>query len=211
MISGKWEELVFTQDDIRTDSLLYAEKSYLLLPPDGQENRFLALSSHTSRRFFVYSTSQGGLERLHAFFFRLYGAMFEANAPPDIFSSHTVLTNSRHNRRISDFYHPRFVRNLMDLSAVDIDITTAYSVTLRKHTGLRGRRGYNFVSSMSFRNTEEMEAFRDVLREEISALRLETGWKLRTKPRGRVSSSLIRNTFQLINFVRIPAESDFII
>ncbi|MCL5732217.1 MAG: hypothetical protein M1285_02345 [Candidatus Thermoplasmatota archaeon] len=211
MESGKWEEIIFTQEDIRTDSLLYGEKSYLLLPPDGQENRFLAISSHTSRRFFIYSTSQGGLERLHAFFFRLYGAMFEESAPPDVFSSHTVLTNARRDRRISDFYHPRFVRNIMDLSAVDSDITTAYSVALRKRTGRRGRRGYNFVASLSFRNPEEMDAFRDVLREEIRALRMETGWKIATKPRGRVSNSLMRNTFQLINFIRIPAESDFII
>lgn len=211
MERGKWEEIIFTQDDIRTDSLLYGEKSYLLLPPDGQENRFLAISSHTSRRFFIYSTSQAGLERLHAFFFRLYGGMFQESTPPDIFTSHTVLTNVRRDRRIGDFYHPRFVRNLMDLSAVDSDITTAYSIALRKHTGRRGRRAYNFVASISFRNPEEMETFRDVLREEISTLRLETGWKLGIKPHGRISNNLIRNTFQLINFVRIPAESDFII
>lgn len=206
-----WEELIFTGGEIRTDPLLYWEKVHLLLPDRGEENAFLAVCTRTSRRFYIGSTSPKTMERLHAFFFRIYNVIFEPARPPDGFDYHIRIRNLRRNRNLKDFYHPRFVRNLMDMGSVREELVTAYMVTLRSRISPSGKRRYNFVTRVSFTSNGDMISFSDLVRDEIRHISDSSRWKMKIWNGRRITDDLLVNPMNLINFVRIPAETDFII
>ena len=207
----KWLEMSVTDADPRTDAVLYKEKSNLLIPESGNENQFRVISSFTSRTMYIGSTSQKSLERMQAFFYKLYGAAFENAAPKIQFEKHLILVNSWWDRKMKDFYHPEFVRNLLDLSASSHDLVWQYGVNLLGSYDFRRRRRYNFLLTLSFRDEDELGANLDLIRDQIAKLSENTAWKMhRLRTRG-ISDNLMKNTFNLINFIRIPAKSEYLI
>ena len=209
---SRTKELNFSTGEIKTDSMLYRDKAYLLLPEPGTENSFTVLCDEKQTRFFISSSARKNLERLELFFFRIYGTVARDSPVTKRYSFNLTIFNSSLNLRKGDFYHPRFIRNILDFPLIDHDIRFSYTVRIRSGNTWRiGRRRYNFFISIGFDSAGDMERFRDLIANEILILKESAKWRMRISRSPRIIDNLLRNTFNLINFVRIPSESDNII
>ncbi len=183
----------------------------MLLPDYRGENRFVIVSTPTARRFFIASNSLRSMERLHSFFFRLYGMVSEASTPPEGYTCHMVLRNSRKNRKIGEFYHPGFLRNLTDLGSVGQEMESMYMVSIRSGPSFRKNTRFNFTARLSFKDSHNMVSVSDIVASEVRTIRKKHGWKFIGGRVHNSSDNLLSETTNLINFIRIPAESDFVI
>ena len=209
---SRTKELIFSTGEIKTDSMLYRDKAYLLLPEPGTENAFTVLCDEQQTRFFISSSARKNLERLELFFFRIYGTIIEDSPAMHRYSSSLTIFNSLLNLRTGDFYHPRFIRNILDFPHIDHDIRFSYTVRIRSSNTWRiGRRRYNFFISIGFDSAGDMDRFRDLVANEILSLKESAKWRMRISRSSGILDNLLRNPFNLINFVRIPSESDNII
>ena len=209
---SRTKELIFSTGEIKTDSMLYRDKAYLLLPEPGTENAFTVLCDEQQTRFFISSSARKNLERLELFFFRIYGTIIEDSPVMHRYSSSLTIFNSLLNLRTGDFYHPRFIRNILDFPHIDHDIRFSYTVRIRSSNTWRiGRRRYNFFISIGFDSAGDMDRFRDLVANEILSLKESAKWRMRISRSSGILDNLLRNPFNLINFVRIPSESDNII
>lgn len=209
---SRTKELIFSTGEIKTDSMLYRDKAYLLLPEPGTENAFTVLCDEQQTRFFISSSARKNLERLELFFFRIYGTIIEDSPAMHRYSSSLTIFNSLLNLRTGDFYHPRFIRNILDFPHIDHDIRFSYTVRIRSSNTWRiGRRRYNFFISIGFDSAGDMDRFRDLVANEILSLKESAKWRMRISRSSGIMDNLLRNPFNLINFVRIPSESDNII
>lgn len=206
-------ELLFPDREVRTDSLLYREKCRLLLPEPYTQNLFYARSDQYQTRFFIASDSGRNLERMESFFLRIYGTIFEDSSLPDNAGGHTVvLKNSIRNIRKGEFYHPGFVRNLLDYTSIDREASISYRVSIRSGQKKKGASGkFNFTVALGFNSVNVERKFSDLLDYEIRAMRREAGYSLRKARINRVGDNLLSNPFNLINFIRVPSERDIII
>lgn len=205
-------EIMFPQGEVRTDALLYREKCRLLLPEPFTQNIFTVISSQTETGFFISSDSDANLERMEAFFSRLYGTLYEeVEQPVDGFQVGITVANSALNLRRREFYHPRFVRNILDYTSVEKGSRMRYSVSIRSgRRTLRNFRKFNFSVSVGFDSPGAAGRFRDMLTDEISILKREAGHRMKTVSRPVFSDSLLSVPFNLINFVRVPSEKDLL-
>lgn len=205
----EWRVIVFKEQWIRTDYLLYGDGAYLLLPSDGEENRFLARSDENGVDFYIGSTSRRNLDTCGRFFSRMYGSFTEPETPETLedASFSLCITNSISNRKRDFSYFPGFLNNVVFLPSSLPDITIQYEAIIRSSTGIRGNRSYNFCLRLN--GTAENNGAGDVigyLRNEILRLRNESGWRMRIK-RGRntgFSDHLLKKPLAMANFVRIP-------
>lgn len=204
------KELRFPPGEIKTDALLYREKSYLLIPEPFTQNLFYAISDTLETRFFLASDSRLNLERLEAFFLRLYGASCEEVADAPVHKgSVTVLRSTILNGRTGEFYHPRFVRNILDYAAVDNTGRVSYCVAIRSgRVSIRAKRRFNVVVSVGFDSDLAKNRFHDLIRHETGIMKREAGFRMRVSDRKRISDNIMTESFNLINFVRIPSEND---
>lgn len=206
-------EILFPTGDIRTDSLLYREKSGLLLPEPFTQNLFYAVSDEMETRFFIASESRLNLEKMEAFFLRLYGAIFQDCEDPVKHAGSTVFLKSTiRNARVKEFYHPRFVRNMLDYSSIDRSARISYCVSVRsgRHVGRKGRR-YNISVSVGFDSRFSRRKFMELIDSELSAMKREARFVLKKSGRGILSDNTLSQSFNLINFIRIPSEQDLVV
>lgn len=205
-------ELVFTRDRIKTDLMLYKEKSELLIPSPGEENRFHALCTSTITRFFISSTSLESLSRMRFFFYRLYDAIAEETDISFGEYSHRIsLTNSTIMHRKVENYYPRFVKNVFELPEVIDDLPFLYTVVIRSSGHLLSKRlSFNFLTMISSTSDDNISKLRNYLTQEIIAMKAEMKWKLKMPRIPWMKDDIFRNPFNLVNFVRIPSEHDII-
>ncbi len=97
------------------------------------------------------------------------------------------------------------------MGSVREELVTAYMVTLRSRISSRGKRRYNFITRVSFTSNGDMISFSDLVRDEIRHISDRSRWKMKIWNGRRITDDLLVNPMNLINFVRIPAETDFII
>lgn len=207
----RWEEIISSRGTLKTDPLLYSEKAYLLLPSIGGENRFMVVSSTMSRRFYIASDSLSSMERLRTFFFRVYGMVAETSSPPDGYNHHFTLQNSRRNRKIGEFYHPGFLRNIIDVGSLGDDMESMYLVSIRSGHSFKGTTRFNFTARVSFIDAHKLSSTRDILLSEIRQIRKRWKWRFHTGSLRNTSDNILADTTNLINFIRIPAENDFVV
>lgn len=206
----KTEEILFPAGSIKTDSLLYREKSYLLLPEPGTQNLFLAVSNEVQTRFFISSDSLNNMSRLESFFYRDYGTTFEETEMPSLQGGGSLFMRpSMLNFRSAEFYHPRFVRNLLDFTSVDTKAMIAYRVSIRSGSQLKRKdRKFNLGISIGFDSQRSLNEFRDIVNAEIRDLRVQSGFRLKMSDSRKIYDRKLVRPFNLINFVRIPSEHD---
>lgn len=206
-------EMLFPDGEIRTDSLLYREKCRLLIPEPFTQNMFLAHCDYYQTRFYVASESARNLDRMEAFFSRLYGAIFQDAGMPQMERvASVVLKNSMRNMRRREFYHPGFVRNILDYTSVDRESSMRYCVSIRSGNSVMRRPGrYNFTIGMGFSNELARRRFSDLLDYELRTLKAESGFSLKRAVRPRMGDNLLSTPFNLINFIRVPSERDIIV
>ena len=206
-------EILFPEGEIRTDSMLYREKCRLLLPEPYTQNMFYVQGDQYQTRFFLASDSTRNLERMESFFSRIYGSVFEDSPLPEDGAGHSlVLRNSALNLRKKEFYHPGFVRNILDFTSIDRAATMRYCVTIRSGKGLRGNPGrYNFTITVGFNSEQAERKFSDLLAYELKTMRRQSGFSLKRAGKARMRDNLLSIPFNLINFIRIPSERDIMV
>ncbi len=211
--SIRTREILFPEGEIRTDSMLYREKCRLLLPEPFTQNMFYVQSDQYQTRFFLASDSTRNLERMESFFSRIYGSVFEDSALPDSGINHAlILRNSALNIRKKEFYHPGFVRNLLDYTSIDRSATMRYCVSLRSGKSARGTAGrYNFTITVGFDSEQAKRKFSDLLSYELKTMRRQSGFSLKRAGKPKMRDNLLSMPFNLINFIRVPSERDIMV
>lgn len=206
-------EILFPSGQIKTDSLLYREKSHLLIPEAETQNVFAVVAEEFETRFYISSDSMRNLERVQSFFSRLYGAIFEdSDGIEATRSTPIMLKNSLSNVRRGEFYHPRFVRNILDYPSVHKGTGMVYRVTVR--AGKQGKLGsprFNFLVSIGFTSNLSVRKLRDLIRVDTRELRTESRYRIKLTKTPRLRDNLFKYPFNLINFIRVPSENDIIV
>lgn len=203
-----WGKINFKNTGNSTDLRLYKERSYLLLPPEGEENRFMAKSSGLQIDYYMASTSESGYQAMRAFFMKLYDCRVDREVPERLGNSQSVALVNRRLRNSGDFsYFPGFLSNILYLPSALKGLDLLYEVVMRSsHSFLKEKR-YNFCTlvAMEYEGKPVDEA-RDYIRNDIARLAKENKWKLRLKAgrRVRYRTDLLRDPSNLCNFVRFP-------
>lgn len=212
--SLKTLQISFPDGDIKTDSLLYREKSHLLVPEPYTQNLYTVIFDEFQTNFYISSDSETNLERLQAFFSRIYDTTFQEmeEAVHGEYSDSVILVNSPRNAKSKEFYHPRFVRNLLDYVSVDRRASIRYTVSVRSGTRVaRKPAKFNFNISIGFNSPTSANKFRDLLRNELVELRREAKYRIRPSGKGRFRDNLLSLPFVMINFIRVPSAYDLIV
>ena len=206
-------EFILPNGEIRTDSLLYREKCRLLLPEPYTQNMFIAHGNQYQTRYYIASDSMRNVERMGSFFSRLYGTVFQETGLPVINEINTVLLkNSLWNVRKKEFYHPAFVRNILDYASMGDSAEVRYCVTVRAgKQSARASGRYNFGIAIGFSTGNARRKFSDLLEYELKTMRRDAGYSLRKARLYRMGDNLLSNPFNLINFIRVPAEKDLVL
>lgn len=206
-------EILFPDGEIKTDSMLYREKCRLLLPEPFTQNLFFVQSDQYRTRFYIASESARNLERMESFFSRIYDSIFEDSEPPAIGGDSTVmLKNSSLNLRKKEFYHPGFVRNILDYTSIDRTASMRYCVSIKsgKNTGRRSGR-YNFTITIGFNSEQAERKFSDLLGYELKSMKRQSGFMLKRARIPRMRDNTLSEPFNLINFIRVPSERDLMV
>ncbi len=205
-----WGLLSFIQSDVPTDLLLYRERSTLLIPDSGEENRFVVQSIHGTIQYLIGSTSEGQYNLMKSFFERVYDCSVNRCEPPDRMAGGRVLLNSWRNRRRRDFYYPSFIRNMINLPDMASGLEFQYQVVIRSSEGVFRKRKFSFAILFGYSgSSESIKAAEVSMADEIRRLRKRFRWKLvRKRNNGRLSAFSMTDPFSLSTFVRVPAAED---
>ena len=206
-----WSRLVFTIPDVRTDMLLYRDRSYLLIPSRNEENEFVAIPGSDRTEFYVSSTSLQNHANIREFFRKLYSCELEKAEPPDLSGEmRLILVNSFLNRRLKDFHFGSLMASVVNFMEPVEGSTLRYAVKIRSYTGRFSReKRFSFIVSMSISgNKNTSSGFEDMVRKNLRRMRRESGWRMKIK-RGRTvrfRTDTLSNPFCLNPFVIIPED-----
>lgn len=207
-LNYKWGKISFKETGNRTDLWLYGERSYLLLPSEGEENRFVAKANSTGIDFYIGSTSQSGYQAMRAFFMKLYDCRVDSEEPERSDSSESIaLLNKRIRGRNGSRYFPGFLGNILYLPTAIENLELLYEVVIRSAHSIRKGRLYNFCTLIGIdydgRPTDEI---REYIRNDITRMSMENKWRLKLKrrPAVRFRTDFLRDPTNLCNFVRFP-------
>lgn len=187
------------------DLLHYREKSMLLLPDRGEENRFAVISGSSGTQFLIGSTSLSQFNMLKSFFSHVYNAEVRECGPPEEFVKGRILLNSRRNRRKIDFHYPSFMQNIVEIPSLIPDVKINYQTVIRTSVSARGRKRFNFAVIVGYTgNTDSVDAIESVIMDEVSRLRKRYRWKFRIRGKNsRVKSYPMTDSFCLSSFVGV--------
>ena len=204
----RWRELTFRNQEVRTDSVYYLEKSGLLLPAGKAENLFRSSFTKNETRFFIGSDDSVSLRRLDLFFQRVYQTVSSPCDFPELdYGDVLFLSNSIMNRKVRNFYSPSFVRKIFDIiHASDLD-RLGYEIAIRTPGPGRTHSRFNFILKIWTDTPDGLGEVRDLIMSAIRDLKKDSKWRFRVG-RKRTSTDLLSNPRNLINFLRIPSEND---
>ncbi len=209
----KVKEILFPEGEVKTDAMLYKEKSSLLVPEPFSQNIFYSISDELQTRFFIGSDSHANLDRLQSFFTRLYGATFEDSAIKQVeegFSISLRLKTPLFTEK--EFYYPGFVRNILDFNSIDRSSVIRYSVSIMAgEKRLLRPKAYGLSITLTFDSELHKSRLAPLIDQETMKLSKETGIRGKIKKSLKVRDTGFKNTFNLINFVRVPSEKDVVI
>lgn len=206
----KWEKFNFIGKHTKTDIELYRDRAGLLIPPPGEENRFVVYSTTNGVDFFAGSTSHDCLKAMEGFFTTLYDCSLSPGNPPGIVEGRTlVLRNTALVARNQDSRFSGFLRSIVFLTSAFPEMRMRYEVIIRGTRKKWRGRFFNFIvlirHSSSGRYAEDVD---DYITNEAYRLRRQKKWKLRPSRRTRqiYRNDLFSDPFPLYNFVRIPED-----
>lgn len=207
----KWRVLAFNDlSDLGTDLFLYKDRSYLLLPSLGEENRFLIRAATDSVNFYIGSSSLKNLDMMSSFFQKMYNSKAEEGRDPSrTRMDNFVLLNSRVNKRFQEYYHPAFVRNIMQMPHHLRGLDLSYEVIIRSSSSPMRRRRFSFYIAIGIDADENIhEDAILAVKENIRSVREEARWKfiLEKSEIGTFRFNLLKKPFALSSFVNIPTD-----
>lgn len=209
----KVKEILFPEGEIKTDSLLYREKCTLLLPEPFSQNMFYAISDELQARFFIATDSPANMDRLQSFFVRLYGANFEDTSYRADEPAFSIGINFRTPFiGEKEFYHPGFVRNMLDFNSVDRGSTIRYTVSIRSGgKPLLMKRTYGLAITVSFDSENARNRLAPLISQEMLTFREEAGIRPKIVRSRVIRDTVFHRPFNLINFIRVPSEKDLVL
>lgn len=206
----RWGKLNFKGPSVNTDLLLYKERSYLILPSEGEENRFFVSADESGVDFFIASSSVRNFQAMRGFFTKMYDCYASEEEPERIQSGgRFVMTNRNIMKKSAFSYFPEFLRNMIYLPSSVEDLKLQYEVIIRSSHNFRKRKLYNFCVYVRFEtegwNPDEMMVY---VRNEVARLNSERKWKMGISTKGRVRfrTDKFDDPMKLCNFVRIPID-----
>jgi len=210
----EWSTLIFTSRVEKTNPLMFRDRSYMLLPDPGQENIFQVDSMGEMRYFYLGSTSASCLRTMERFYSLMYRCSVEPSPDPGIKGNNLPFYNSVMNWRRKTFYSPGFMKSLIDIPFFFGNVESSYRISLRSYRN-RGRKGlsYNFALSVSSNaEREQMENIESFLGMKIWEIKRDHKWRMKRMSRPRkMISSLLRESYNLVNFMRVPVEDDIVL
>jgi len=210
----EWSTLIFTSRVEKTNPLMFRDRSYMLLPDPGQENIFQVDSMGEMRYFYLGSTSSSCLRTMERFYSLMYRCSVEPSSDPGIKRNNLPFSNSVMNWRRKTFYSPGFMKSLIDIPFFFGNVESSYRISLRSYRN-RGRKGlsYNFALSVSSNaEREQMENIESFLGMKIWEIKRDHKWRMKRMSRPRkMISSLLRESYNLVNFMRVPVEDDIVL
>ncbi|MHB1708909.1 MAG: hypothetical protein ACYCT2_05485 [Thermoplasmataceae archaeon] len=211
--AGTWSRLVFTALDVRTDMLLYRDRSYLLIPSRNEENVFASIQRGDRTEFYVSSSSLQDHANIREFFRKLYACEFEKADSPDLSGEvRLILVNSFLNRRVKEFHFSSLIASVVNFIGPVEGSNLRYAVKIRSYMGRLSReKRFSFVVSFSISGNENTASgFEDMVRKNLRRMRRESGWRMKIK-RGRTvrfRTDTLSNPFCLNPFVIIPEDEN---
>ncbi|MCL5441193.1 MAG: hypothetical protein M1468_00825 [Candidatus Thermoplasmatota archaeon] len=208
-----WSRLVFTAPDVRTDMLLYRDRSYLLIPARNEENIFVAIPRGDRTEFYVSSSSLQDHANIREFFRKLYACELEKSEPPDLSGEmRLILVNSFLNRRVKEFHFSSLIASVVNFMGPIEGSTLRYAVKIRSYTGWFSReKRFSFIVFMSISGNKNTSAgFEDMVRKNLRRMRRESGWRMKIKVGRtvRFRTDTLSNPFCLNPFVIIPEDEN---
>lgn len=200
-----WGTVDVKEHRIKTDLLAYKERSVLLLPEIGEENRFMINSQRGTVEYRIGSSSQGQFEFMKAFFEELYGVEVISCDPPESPMNGRVIQNSRRNGKKVDFYYPSFLAAVVNIPNMIPEIRIQYQVVIRSSRNFMGKKRYSFVLLIGDTGSSESSVLvSDLLKNEFRSLRRRYRWRFTQKRNaGRLRPTVLKEPFSLSSFVRI--------
>ncbi|MCL4342035.1 MAG: hypothetical protein M1431_08090 [Candidatus Thermoplasmatota archaeon] len=210
----EWSTLIFTSRVEKTNPLMFRDRSYMLLPDPGHENIFQVDSIGEMRYFYIGSSSASCLRTMERFYSLMYRCSVEPSSDPGIKRNNLPFYNSVTNWRRKSFYSPGFMKSLIDIPFFFGNVESSYRISLRSYRN-RSRKGlsYNFALSVSSdAEREQMENIESFLGMKIWEMKRDHKWKMKKMSRPRkMISSLLRESYNLVNFMRVPVEDDIVL
>jgi len=207
----EWSTLIFTSRVDKTNPLMFRDRSYMLIPTPGQENIFQVNSIGEMRYFYLGSSSPTCLKNMERFYSLMYQCAVEPAGDPGMKQIMITVRNSFLNRRRETFYSPGFMKSIIDMPFFFGAVQSSYRIAIRSHKN-RNRKGlsYNFFLSVSCDADEkDLDGIESFLGLKMWEIRRDHKWRMkRTSRPGRIVSSTLRDTYNLINFARVPVEDD---
>ncbi|CAC12340.1 hypothetical protein [Thermoplasma acidophilum] len=203
----RFGKIVFTNADIGTDFKIYRSFSHLLLPTGRSTNYFIMQCSGGQVHFFLGSDDLTGFNFISKFFVRLYPS-YIVEEEPDMqeYSFRRYITRIG-DRRSGEFYFPDLIDDIVSFHSTFPDIPLLYAcgiISGRTHTGKR----YSVYIDIGIGPSGlRSDSIFGVFEETLNSLKTRHGVRLR---RVRLNSLMMddnmRFPFNLINFVRVPAD-----
>jgi hypothetical protein len=210
----EWSTLIFTSRVEKTNPLMFRDRSYMLLPDPGQENIFQVDSTGEMRYFYMGSSSPSCLRTMERFYSLMYRCSVEPSSDPGIKRNNLAFRNSLMNWRKDAFYSPGFMKSLIDIPFFFGNVQSSYRISLRSCRN-RNRKGlsYNFALSVSSDcQLEQLDNVESFIGMKMWEIKKDHKWRMkRTFRSGRMVSSLLRESYNLVNFMRVPVEDDIVL
>lgn len=213
-ITEKWGKITFTSENLKTDFMLYKELSYLLIPSESQENRFVINSGENYVHFYLGSTSYRNFAMMESFFTRIYDCVVEPVEQPSFqFARKILVTNSPRNKRRGDFYYPEFIRNVVYLPFSLRNMNMSYQIAIRSSVSkLRKEKRFSMFMFVGFDGDEgSINEAIHYFRKEMRSIKSEKRWGLKIikeRDKIRVRTNVLYRSFNLANFIRIPEDQE---
>lgn len=204
------KEIIFSVDGLKTDAMLYRERCNMLIPEPFTQNIFYAVTGKSGARVFVASDSHVNMNRMLTFFSKMYNATPVEFMPLEKnFSSHYVLKFRTSVLVEKEFYYPGFIRNLFDYGSIDGETVVRYAVAMRSGISkLARKRTFGVSITLSFDSESTRNRIMPLISSELRNFRKENKVKLKRMWWKRMRDTSHDVPFNLINFIRIPSDSD---
>ncbi len=201
-------KVIFTSRDFRTDIMLYRDTSYLLLPASGGVNKFRIVSYDRRLHFYICSSTETGYVLFSQFFTRNYPCYVKEEYDNEMNGmNHHYFVNRSSDRKLGDIYFPRLLRNIVNISYSFPEAMMEYSASIRRNRKGKGGKYSIYIGFGIRENSGYSGEIYDFIRNEFQKLKSETSWKFSRKAgRFLLRTDMLSNTFNMINFLRIPED-----
>ncbi|KAA8922863.1 hypothetical protein [Thermoplasma sp.] len=203
----RFGKIVFTGTDLGTDFKIYRSFSHLLLPDPRSTNYFVMQCRGGHVHFFLGSDDLTSFNFISRFFVRLYPSYIVDEDPDMQINASRRYLLRRGDRRSGEFYFPDLIDDIVSFHSTFPDIPLTYVCSVISGKTHAGRR-YSMYIDIGIGSSElNLDSIFTVFEETFNSLRMRHGVKLKKiRIAPIMMNDLMRYPFNLINFVRVPAD-----